>query len=71
MRGNFVLTSPGPDGCNLADVAEPFGVLDLADINGFIGAFLAQDAIADLNGDNVFDLTDLNIFVTEFLAGCP
>ena len=67
----FNVEAPGPDGCNLADVAEPFGVLDLADINGFIGAFLAQDAIADLNGDNVFDLTDLNIFVTECLAGCP
>lgn len=29
-----------PNGCNWADIAEPFGVLDLADINAFIAAFV-------------------------------
>jgi hypothetical protein len=26
-------------GCNIADVAEPYGILDLSDISAFIGAF--------------------------------
>ncbi|MBZ0171089.1 MAG: hypothetical protein K8E66_01790, partial [Phycisphaerales bacterium] len=54
-----------------ADLAEPFGVLDLADINTFVVGFTTQDLIADLTGDGVFDLADINAFVTSFLAGCP
>lgn len=33
--------APNP-GCNLADIAVPFGVLDLDDIDAFIAAFSAQ-----------------------------
>ncbi|MBZ0172163.1 MAG: hypothetical protein K8E66_07275, partial [Phycisphaerales bacterium] len=58
-------------GCNPADLVEPFGVLDLLDINAFITGFVAQDPISDLNGDGVFDLVDINVFITSFLAGCP
>jgi hypothetical protein len=54
-----------------ADLAEPFGVLDLADISTFVAAFVALDPAADLTGDGLFDLTDLTAFVTSFLAGCP
>ena len=32
---------------------------------------LSQDAPADLNSDEVFDLTDLALFVNAFQAGCP
>jgi hypothetical protein len=60
-----------PGGCNAADVAEPFGVLDLGDINGFVTAFTNQDPIADINGDGIFDLGDLGQFTSAFLAGCP
>lgn len=62
----------GPAGCNAADVAEPFGVLDLADINAFIAAFVTQDPLADLSPPmGVFDLADLNTFIASFTAGCP
>lgn len=62
----------GPSGCNPADVTAPFDVLDLADINAFIGAFVTQDPLADLAApEGVFDLADLNAFITAFTAGCP
>ncbi|USN99940.1 MAG: hypothetical protein H6810_04565 [Phycisphaeraceae bacterium] len=60
-----------PRGCNPADLAEPFGLLDLDDISGFISAFIGADPAADLNGDGLLDLGDLQVFVTSFLAGCP
>lgn len=66
----IVLTGAG--GCNPADIAEPFGILDLADISAFITAFLAQDPVADLAEPiGVFDLADLTAFVNAFVAGCP
>ncbi len=60
---------PGP--CNPADVAEPFGVLDLSDVGVFVLAFVQQAPAADLNQDGVFDLNDINLFVTSFKEGCP
>ena len=54
-----------------ADLAEPFGLLDLADVTAFASGFLAMDPIADLVPDGLFDLADINLFVTTFLAGCP
>ncbi len=47
------------------------GILDLADINAFIAAFLGQDAASDLDGNGLWDLRDINIFVTSFTGGCP
>jgi hypothetical protein len=61
----------GAPGCNAADLAEPFGTLDLADITAFIAAFMAQDPAADLDGSGVFDLADVVAFVEAFMAGCP
>jgi hypothetical protein len=61
-----------PDGCNSADLAEPFGTLDLADITAFITAFTAQDPAADLAEPfGTYDLADITTFITEFNAGCP
>ena len=58
--------------CNAADVAEPFGVLDLADVQAFASAFVNQDPLADLAEPfGVFDLLDVVEFVTSFLGGCP
>lgn len=66
--GGFVVESPV---CS-ADLAPPFDILDLADINAFVVAFLAQDAVADLATPlGVWDLDDVNLFVESFLAGCP
>ncbi|USN99161.1 MAG: hypothetical protein H6810_00325 [Phycisphaeraceae bacterium] len=55
-----------------ADLAAPFGVLDLADITAFIDAFVHQDPLADIAPPaGVFDLADINLFVNTFIAGCP
>ncbi len=62
----------GDDNCNAADLALPFGTLDLADISAFIAAFVAQQPAADLAPPfGVFDLDDLSAFITAFVAGCP
>ncbi|MBZ0172865.1 MAG: hypothetical protein K8E66_10825, partial [Phycisphaerales bacterium] len=55
----------------ISDLAPPFGVLDLADVNGFVSAFLAQDPLADIAEPiGVFDLADINTFIQNFLSGC-
>jgi hypothetical protein len=62
----------GPAGCTGADIAEPFGVLDLADISAFVQGFTTQDPIADLAPPaGVWDLADISAFVGSFLGGCP
>ena len=59
-------------GCNLADLAEPFNVLDLQDISAFVTGFTTANPIADLAEPfGVFDLADIGAFVTNFSAGCP
>ncbi len=58
--------------CNLADIAEPYGVLDLADVTTFIGSFILQNDAADIAEPfGLFDLADIVMFVTLFNAGCP
>ena len=57
--------------CNPADLASPFGLLDLADITTFVAAFLAMSPTADLVPDDLFDLADINAFVLAFVGGCP
>lgn len=58
--------------CNAADIASPFGVLDLQDLSAFINAFVAGDAAADLAPPfGLLDLADINTFVGAFIAGCP
>lgn len=55
-----------------ADLAEPAGVLDLADVLAFSGAFLAGGARADLAPPfGVMDLLDVQAFTASFIAGCP
>lgn len=81
MSGHFYQLSGGfwqppvaefETGCNLADIAEPFGLLDLTDINTFVVAFVTSDPIADIAEPfGFFDLADLVLFINEFTAGCP
>ncbi|MBZ0170872.1 MAG: hypothetical protein K8E66_00680, partial [Phycisphaerales bacterium] len=47
------------------------GILDLQDVQLFIGAFLAGDLLADVTGDGILDLADVQTFVASFVAGCP
>jgi hypothetical protein len=58
-------------GCNAADIALPFGILDLQDVNTFVSAFTSQDPLADIDDNGIFDLVDINSFANAFLAGCP
>jgi hypothetical protein len=53
-----------------ADLAPPFGLLDLADITAFVGWFQSGDPIVDLDGSGLIDLSDITEFVTGFLGGC-
>jgi hypothetical protein len=67
----ILLTGPN-SAATPADLAEPFGVLDLGDIGTFVSAFTGQDPIADIAPPaGVFDLGDLAAFVTAFTSGCP
>ncbi len=70
LRFHGVSLGAGP--CAAYDLAEPFGVLDLADLSAFVVAFLTGDPSADfaepfgeLNGD------DISAFVLQFNQGCP
>jgi len=70
--GPFAIAAgDGPAGCNAADLSEPFGVLDLGDVQAFVAGFTAQDAIADLDGNGIYDLADVQAFLAAFAAGCP
>ena len=59
------------DACNVADLSEPHGVLDLSDINAFVSAFVTQGPAADIVPDGIYDLADIGAFVGAFVAGCP
>lgn len=61
--------APAP-ACNPADIAEPFGTLDLSDITAFINAFVGAQPQADLDQNGLFDLSDVTAFVAAFTAGC-
>ncbi len=67
----FVTLLGDEPGCNAADLAEPFDVLDLADISEFIGGFVSGGSGSDLNGDGILDLADIDQFVSGFTGGCP
>ena len=60
-------TAPG---CGPADLADPFGSLDMLDITAFITMFGALDPGADLSADGTFDLADVVAFVGAFTGGC-
>jgi hypothetical protein len=73
LRGGYwqIVRSAGALGCNLADLALPYGVLDLAAIRSFVNAFPSGDLFADLNEDGVQDLSDISAFVGAFTGGGP
>lgn len=59
-------------GCGPADLAQPLGVLDLADVDRFILAYTIGFDDADLAAPiGVLDLADIDTFISSFLAGCP
>ena len=72
LRGGFLappLFSRSP--CGPAALAEPYEIIDLADINAFVASFVAMEPPADIDANGIYDLGDINGFVSAFLAGCP
>jgi len=58
--------------CSVADLEPTFGILDLADIDAFINAFLNAEPAADLAPTfGIYDLADIDVFINAFLDGCP
>ena len=73
-RGEICAVADVPPGlgCTSADLAEPFGVLDLADIGAFVSGFTTGAGLADLAVPfGVLDLADIGAFVGGFSGGCP
>lgn len=66
------LTSTVNQGCNEADVAEPFGTLNFFDVASYIGLFNAGDPGADLAAPfGTLNFFDISAFIGIFNAGCP
>lgn len=58
--------------CNVADFAEPHGVLDFSDVVRFLVLFSEMHHTANLAPDfSVFDFADVVAFLNAFGAGCP
>ncbi len=67
----FLIEGFMADAC-VADLAEPFGVLDFSDVTAFLAAFSAGSGEADLAEPfGVFDFSDVTAFLGAFGAGCP
>ncbi len=66
-----IVPATGPEVCGPADLAAPFGQIDLFDLIEFLSLFEAQDDGADMDGNGVWDLFDVLGFVDAFSAGCP
>ncbi len=55
-----------------ADLAEPYGVLNMFDIAAFMAAFNAQDPKADLAAPfGEFNFFDVSRYINLYNAGCP
>ena len=58
--------------CSPVDLAAPFGVVDIDDVDAFILAFVDGAPAADLvEPFGIVDLDDVDEFIALFLAGCP
>lgn len=70
----FGPANPNPNGaCNVADIAAPFGELDLNDYFAFLNAFSESCSIADIvftSNECGVDLDDFFQFLSAFDAGC-
>jgi hypothetical protein len=66
------LSDPPGAACNPADLAPPYGVLNLDDAASFNHFFeIGNLQKADLDGNGLLDLTDINMFVEFYNQGCP
>lgn len=59
-------------GACTADLAAPFGVLNIFDIQAFLNLYNAQDAGADLASPfGTFNIFDIQAFIGLYNQGCP
>ncbi len=57
--------------CSIADIAEPFCLLNFTDAITFLTAFGNEDPVADFAAPfGVYDFTDILAFLTAYNAGC-
>lgn len=71
VRIQLFCNGPCPNPCP-ADLAQPFGTIDLADAQTFINGFTSADPLTDLaQPTGVFDLADIQAFIASFNSGCP
>ena len=55
-----------------ADLAEPFGTLNIFDIQAFIGLYNAQDPAADIAAPlGTWNIFDLQAYIDQYNQGCP
>ncbi|MEM7623806.1 MAG: GC-type dockerin domain-anchored protein [Planctomycetota bacterium] len=76
LSAGFWASAPDLIGCNSADLAMPFGVLNASDINafvsGFVGGLMNGTSAADIAPPfGALNASDINAFVAGFLQGCP
>jgi hypothetical protein len=56
----------------IADLAEPFGVLNFFDVSAFLGLYNGQQPAADLAEPlGVWNFFDVSAFLGAYNAGCP
>lgn len=74
----LVLVNPDPSnceppfpGCNAADLAEPYGVLNFFDLAAYLDLYNDGDLAADFTGDGQLNFFDLAAYLDIFNAGCP
>ena len=60
----------GP-GCAVADIAEPFGVLNFFDVAAFMDLYNAGDPFADFNSDGLINFFDVAQYIQAYIKGCP
>lgn len=54
------------------DLAAPYGVLNIFDLQAFIGLYNAQDPRADLAAPfGTFNIFDIQTYIAQYNAGCP
>lgn len=65
-----IVAGGGP--CSGADLASPFGELDIDDVLAFVDAFASGEPGADLAPpEGVLNIDDVLAFLNAFAAGCP
>ena len=60
----------GP-GCAVADIAEPFGVLNFFDLAAFLDLYNGADPFADFNDDGFINFFDISAYLSSYNQGCP